>query len=160
MIRLNLPKESYWIDLPYGVRVKVRPLTTAVYEGARFDSQRRLRTIQHEMTEARSAGAEISGLPDFSDDSALLGFSQFLFVQSLAKTAIEEWEGVLEENGNPAAADAERIDELMRIHSMAEEFLIRYTSAHARLIAEGEFFAAAASGISAEAPATANSAAS
>ena len=40
MIRLTIPKEPYWIHLPHGVRVFVRPLTTAVYEAARARSPR------------------------------------------------------------------------------------------------------------------------
>ncbi|CAA7619678.1 hypothetical protein MTBSS4_250048 [Magnetospirillum sp. SS-4] len=44
MIRLSLPKEPYWLDLTHGVRVFVRPLTTAVYEAARSRGWR-MRTI-------------------------------------------------------------------------------------------------------------------
>ena len=40
MIRLNLPTEPYWLDLPLGVRLLVRPLDTAVYEACRYRAVR------------------------------------------------------------------------------------------------------------------------
>ena len=30
MLTLNLPVELYWLDLPRGVRVEIRPVTNAV----------------------------------------------------------------------------------------------------------------------------------
>ena len=40
MIRLSLPKDPCWVDLPHGVRVFVRPLTMAIYEAARAKGAR------------------------------------------------------------------------------------------------------------------------
>jgi hypothetical protein len=34
MLTLDLPVEPYWLDLPRGVRVEIRPVTTAVMAAA------------------------------------------------------------------------------------------------------------------------------
>ena len=34
MIRLSLPKDPCWVDLPHGVRFFVQSLTTAIYQAA------------------------------------------------------------------------------------------------------------------------------
>ena len=33
MLTLDLPIEPYWLDLPRGVRVEIRPVTTVALEG-------------------------------------------------------------------------------------------------------------------------------
>ena len=39
MLRLNLAREPYWLDLGRGVRVRVDPLTTALMVAARSDPE-------------------------------------------------------------------------------------------------------------------------
>ena len=39
MLRLNLAREPYWLDLGRGVRVQVEPLTTALMVAARSDPE-------------------------------------------------------------------------------------------------------------------------
>ena len=43
MLTLDLPIEPYWLDLPRGVRVEIRPVTTAVMAAAQAGSAWRLR---------------------------------------------------------------------------------------------------------------------
>ena len=38
MLTLDLPVEPYWLDLPRGVRVEIRPVTTAVMAAAQAAS--------------------------------------------------------------------------------------------------------------------------
>ncbi|CAA7625582.1 hypothetical protein [Magnetospirillum sp. SS-4] len=120
MIRLSLPKEPYWLDLPHGVKVFVRPLTTAVYEAARARGWRMARAIAAEHADLKAAGADITGLPDLSDEDALAGLSQMLFAQGLARSAITKWEGVLDEADQPAEVTDTAIAELMQLPRMAE----------------------------------------
>jgi hypothetical protein len=42
MLTLDLPTAPYWIDLPRGVRVEVKPVTTAIMAAAQAAAQRRL----------------------------------------------------------------------------------------------------------------------
>jgi hypothetical protein len=40
MIKLDLKREDYWLDLGYGVRVKVHPASTALVMAARVSALR------------------------------------------------------------------------------------------------------------------------
>jgi len=46
MLTLDLPTEPYWLDLPRGVRVQIRPVTTAVMAAAQAGSARRLGALR------------------------------------------------------------------------------------------------------------------
>ncbi len=46
MLTLDFPTEPYWLDLPRGVRVEIRPVTTAVMAAAQAGSARRLGAIR------------------------------------------------------------------------------------------------------------------
>ena len=46
MLTLDLPVEPYWLDLPRGVRVEIRPVTTAVKAAAQAGSARRLGALR------------------------------------------------------------------------------------------------------------------
>ena len=43
---LDLPVEPYWLALPRGVRVEIRPVTTAVMAAAQAASARRLSALR------------------------------------------------------------------------------------------------------------------
>lgn len=161
MIKLGMPKEPYWIDLAHGVRVRVRPLTTAMYEAARAKALRRVREIVDERRAIEEAGGRVEGLPDLADPDQAAGFSQFVFAQGLAQAAVFEWEGVLAADGSaPAAVADDTVAELMMVHRLAEEFVVRYTATHERLILEGKGSGPSPSGTSATGPRTAGRAAS
>ena len=46
MLTLDLPVEPYWLDLPRGVRLEIRPVTTAVMAAAQAAAARRLAAIR------------------------------------------------------------------------------------------------------------------
>ena len=46
MLTLDLPAEPYWLDLPRGVRVEIRPVTRAVMAAAQAAAARRLAAIR------------------------------------------------------------------------------------------------------------------
>lgn len=137
MIKLSLPKNPYWIDLPHGVRLYVRPLTMAVYEAARAKGSRLVADILQDHAEITMAGGTVEGLPDLNDEDARAGLSQFLFAQALAAAAIIRWEGVLSEDGDPMEVTEQSVADLMRYHDMAEGFLVKYTRSHAEAVSEG-----------------------
>ena len=56
MLTLDLPVEPYWLDLPRGVRVEIRPVTTAVMAAAQAGSARRLGAL-------RAASEALAGSP-------------------------------------------------------------------------------------------------
>ena len=158
MIRLDLPKAPYWMDLPHGVRLFVRPLSTTVYEAARARGARTARALLEEHAEIAAVGGNIEGLPDLSSEDAAAGLSQLIFAQALARTAIIRWEGVVDGEGSPAEVNDRTVNDLMLIHRMAEAFVLDYTRTHERLLVEGNASGLSPSGTSAVGPATATGA--
>jgi hypothetical protein len=97
VIRLQLKREPHWLDLGHGVRVLVRPCTTALVMAARS---------------AMLADA----------DAQTPGQRTATLVKALAHLAIEQWEGVGDENGEPAELTAAGVDALMDLWPIAEAF--------------------------------------
>lgn len=160
MIRLSLPVGPYWIDLPDGVRLKVRPLDTALQTAARYRGSRVVADIVNLGEGLADLGIDIDVADIMGDQDRADGLSQMIYVQALAVMAITDWEGVGDDDGKPVAVTDKNVMALMRIHHVAEAFLVAYTAAHAQLVSEGNGSAAASNGISATAADTANNAAS
>lgn len=137
MIRLKRHREPYWLDLGDGVRVKVRPLTTAIYEMARAKSQREAQKLAHDQVRATEAGGMIESIPDLGDPDAMVGVSQMLFAKALARAGIIEWRGVLvdppeggawgEDLDHPAGVNDETVGALMEVPRIAEAFVVVYS---------------------------------
>jgi len=90
MLTLDLPAEPYWLDLPRGVRVEIRPVTTAVMAAARAAAARRLAD------------------PDLDPDMAR-GLSFAFLVKTLARHAVTAWEGVGDSAGRPLPLSPEAV---------------------------------------------------
>jgi hypothetical protein len=80
MLTLDLPVQPYWLALPRGVRVEIRPVTAAVMAATQAAAARRFSALR---------AAE----PDLDPDMARsLAFA--LLVKALARHAILAWEGI------------------------------------------------------------------
>lgn len=159
MLRLNLPEGPYWLNLVEGVRLYVRPLTTAVYAAARFRGARLGKDLAGDQVLIASVGGRVEDLPDAKDPDGLAGVSQMLFAQALAQHAILKWEGVGNAEGTDLApVDEENINRLMLFPKVAEDFLDKYTAVHTDLVAEGNGSGGGSNGTSAPAPRTAKTA--
>ena len=132
MLRLNLAREPYWLDLGLGVRVKVEPLTTALMVAARSDPA--IRTLP-------------VGTPD--DEIAVI------FGRALAERAILDWDGVGDAQGNPTPVSPESIAALLDIWPIFERFQIGYVAKGLELDAEKNASAPSPTGYMAGAKATA-----
>jgi hypothetical protein len=97
MIRLDLKREPHWLDLGHGVRVLVRPCTTALVMAARAAM---LQTL----------------------DVATPGERTAALVKCLARLAINAWEGVGDAEGQPTELSAGGVDALMDLWPIAEAF--------------------------------------
>ena len=102
MIRLDLKREPRWLDLGHGVRVKVRPCTTALMMAARVAA---LREAGENPDAIEAAGARTAAL-----------------VKRLARLAVAEWEGVGDAKGKPASVTPEGVEALMDLWPLAEAF--------------------------------------
>jgi hypothetical protein len=95
MIRLDLKREPYWLDLVPGVRMHVRPCTTALIMAAR----------------ARAADAN----GDAGTRTAAL-------LRALAILAIDAWEGIGDDAGEAAPVSPDAIAAIMDLWPVAEAF--------------------------------------
>jgi len=123
MLTLDIPTEPYWIDLPRGVRVEIRPVTTAIVAAAQASAHRRLAAL-------READAEID--PDLER-----GLAFAFLVKSLARHAVTAWEGVGDADGNPLPLSPEAVERLMDLDEMASAFFDRALIPVRKVAAEG-----------------------
>jgi hypothetical protein len=94
MLTLDLPAESYWLDLPRGVRVEIRPVTTAVMAAAQ--------------AVAAPAGRLRASEADLDPDMAR-GLSFAFLVKALARHAVTAWEDVGDTAGKPLPLSSETL---------------------------------------------------
>jgi hypothetical protein len=129
MIRLDLKREPHWLDLGHGVRLHVRPCTTALMMAARAEVQRAIVPSQNE-TEA--AGERTAAL-----------------VKALGRLGIQDWQGVVDVDGHPVPLTPDGIDALLDLWPMAEAFERLYLGPALLLDDEKNAFAPALNGTSA-----------
>lgn len=151
-IRLGLPREPQWIDLGHGVRIKTRPLTTAIFEAAKASAARQVSSLFDSAEEVEDHGGEIEGLPDLSTEDGRAGYGNFLFGQALARVAIMEWEGVLDADDEPAKVTPELIDEVMSWHTLCDNFVRQYSQPFNDRIVEKKGSGTSANGTTAAVP--------
>jgi hypothetical protein len=132
MLRLNLAREPYWLNLGLGVRVHVEPLTTALMVAARSDP-------------------DVRDLPEGTSDDAIA----VIFARAIAQRAVLDWEGVGDADGNPTPVTSEGIAALLDIWPIFEKFQIGYVAKGLELEAEKNASAPSPSGSMAGAKATA-----
>jgi hypothetical protein len=123
MLSLDLPTEPYWLDLPRGVRVEIRPVTTAVMAAAQAAAQRRLAALREADTEM--------------DPDLARGLAFALLVKALARHAVTAWEGVGDAAGNPLPLSPEAVERLMDLDEMASAFWERALLPIRTVAAEG-----------------------
>ncbi|MCE6967631.1 hypothetical protein [Cereibacter sphaeroides] len=113
MLTLDLTNAPQWRDLIPGVRVRLRPLTTALMVSARGDPA-------------------VADLPEgaASEEAALA------MAKALARRAILEWEGIGDADGNPIEPSPEAIDALLDLWPAFEAFQTHYVARALLLDAE------------------------
>lgn len=100
MLRLSLKTEPQWFDVWPGVRVLVRPITSAIIAAAKADPD------------------FLANAPDAPRETFTV-----LFTQAVAKVAVIAWEGVGEDDGTPIKEPTpETIGRLMDFHQIADVF--------------------------------------
>jgi hypothetical protein len=123
MLSLDIPTEPYWLDLPRGVRVEIRPVTTAVMAAAQAAAQRRLAALREADTEM--------------DPDLARGLAFALLAKALARHAVTAWEGVGDAAGKPLPLSPEAVERLMDLDEMASAFWERALLPIRTVAAEG-----------------------
>ena len=132
MLQLNLSSEPQWLELVEGVRVQVRPLTTALMVSTRSDPL-------------------VAEIPEAASDEE----RAVIFAQALGRRAILDWEGVGDMAGEPMACTPKAVDQLLDIWPIFEAWQERYVSRGLLLEQEKNASAPSPSGTTAGATATA-----
>jgi hypothetical protein len=132
MLTLDLSNTPRWHDLDAGVRVQLRPLTTALMVATRSDPA-------------------VEVVPDDASDEE----RAVAFAKALARRAVLCWEGIGDADGNPIDPSPEAIDALLDIWPIFEAFQMTYVSKGLLLDQEKNVSALSPNGPSAGAIATA-----
>jgi hypothetical protein len=126
MIDLSQRSDPYELELPYGLRVTVRPLTTAGMAAAQAAARRAVEAIERQARERMEAGLALDGLPDLSAEGERDGFYQAQLIRELAVRHVASWTGV-ELGGGPAPPTPENIAAVMEIYPAGERFFQEFT---------------------------------
>ena len=126
MIDLSQPTEPYELELPYGPKVTVRPLTTAGMATAQAAARRAVEAIERQVRERTEAGLALEGLPDLSAEGERDGFYQAQLIRELAIRHITDWTGV-EREGGPAPPTPGNIAAVMELYPVGERFFQEFT---------------------------------
>ena len=105
MLTLDLTNAPRWHDLAPGVRLQLRPLTTALMVATRSDPV--VETVPE----------------DASDEERAVAFAK-----ALARRAVLAWEGIGDADGNPIDPNSEAIDALLDVWPIFEAFQLTYVS--------------------------------
>lgn len=135
MIRVNLPREPYWLSLPgLSLRLKVRPVTSAIMAIANAKVRRTLAALAEDLGHCREAGIDPATLPKLADPDVRAGLAEMMFTKALARAAVVEWEGVLlPDRDEPAPVNDETVGDVMEVYPVGERFLAGYLAARQML---------------------------
>ncbi|MBW0159593.1 hypothetical protein [Sedimentimonas flavescens] len=132
MLTLDLTNAPRWHELAPGVRVQLRPLTTALMVATRSDPA-------------------LEVLPATASDEE----RAVVFAKALARRAVLAWEGIGDAMGSPIDPGPEAIDALLDIWPIFEAFQLAHVSKGLLLEQEKNVSALSPSGVSAGASVTA-----
>ncbi|MDN2583971.1 hypothetical protein [Aquibium sp. ELW1220] len=121
MLTLDLTSAPRWVDLIPGLRVQLRPLTTALMVAARADPALDLAAVQSDDNIGGTVATEALALT---------------MAKALARQAILDWEGVGDAEGQPLPVSPAAIDALLDIWPVFEAFQTIYVSKGLLLDAE------------------------
>lgn len=137
MLKLNLQKEPFWLELSAGVKVKVKPLTSAIMNAAQSLTIKQIKQLKED------------GAINLDDEQSRLGLSESLLVKSIGNFAIVEWQNVLTSDGSATAPVNETtVSDLLDIWFIAQDFWKQYTASLQILEAEGNASGLAVNGTS------------
>ena len=138
MIKLQVKKEDYWLELGSGVKVKVKPCTSAVFYEAKAYMHAKISDMATKYKEAKELGTQDTSIIDLENPQKREAFADQHLIIGLALAGIIDWEGVLEaENDYKAPLTKEKIEELFsNFWVLAENFRHQYSGIQEMIEAE------------------------
>ena len=136
MLKLKVNKEPYWLELGYGVKVKVKPCNSAVFYEAKAYMNAKLADLAKKYKANKAAG--LSVVEDVENPIKREALADRYLLIGLGVAGILEWNGVFEADEDRAAPLAEsKIDELFsNFWAVAENFRSQYCGLRELLEAE------------------------
>lgn len=136
MLRLKIQKEPYWLELGYGVKVKVKPCTSTVFYEAKAYMNSKLAELAKEYKANKNAGLEVS--EDIENPVKREALADKFLLVGLGIAGIMGWDGVMEaDEDKPAPLIESKIDELFsNFWAVAENFRHQYCGLQEILAAE------------------------
>ncbi len=150
MIKLKIQKEPYWLSLGYGVKVKVKPCTSAIFYEAKAFMSNKVSELANIFKENEKNGLKDNMLPDFNNPIKREAYADSQLLLGLAIAGIMEWEGVFEaDSEEQAPLTPNKIEELFsNFWVLAENFRNQYCGLQELLEAEKNASTPAQSGTS------------
>lgn len=138
MLRLKIQKEPYWLELGYGVKVKVKPCTSAVFYEAKAYMNSKLSELAKIYQANKAAGIASDTVVDIENPIKREALADRYLLIGLGVAGILEWNGVFEADEDRAAPLTEnKIDELFsNFWAVAENFRNQYCGLQELLEAE------------------------
>ena len=148
MLKLKINKEPYWLELGYGVKVKVKPCTSAVFYEAKAYMNAKLADLAKEYKANKDAGLAVSD--DIENPVKREALADKFLLIGLGIAGILEWQGIQEADSDAIAPLTEaKIDELFsNFWVVAENFRNQYCGLRELLDAEKNDFSSDPGGTS------------
>lgn len=136
MLRLKIQTDPYWLELGYGVKIKVKPCTSAVFYEAKAYMNSKLAELAKEYKANKDAGLDVS--EDIENPVKREALADKFLLVGLGVAGILEWDGVMEaDEDKPAPLTESKIDELFsNFWAVAENFRHQYCGLQEILAAE------------------------
>ncbi len=136
MLRLKIQTDPYWLELGYGVKVKVKPCTSTVFYEAKAYMNSKLAELAKEYKANKDAGLDVS--EDIENPVKREALADKFLLVGLGVAGILEWDGVMEaDEDKPAPLTESKIDELFsNFWAVAENFRHQYCGLQEILAAE------------------------
>lgn len=138
MLKLKIQKEPYWLEIGYGVKVKVKPCTSTVFYQAKAYMNDKISQTVKQYKEAKEVGADVSDFLDLNNPKIREAFADENLTIGMALAGILEWDGVWEaESDETAPVCEQKIEELFsNFWLIAENFRNQYCGVREILEAE------------------------
>jgi hypothetical protein len=141
MLRISFRTEPFWLDLPHGVRLQVRPPGTAVILAAGADLAAGPMTSPGAKSR-RDLAADAGTAPTATSDAgppagAPADSGRLAFACAVARAAILDWEGVADAEGAPLPLSSAAVDALMAHWPVFAAFERLYLQPALLVVAEG-----------------------
>ena len=148
MLRLKIQKEPYWLELGYGVKIKVKPCTSSVFYEAKAYMNSKLAELAKVYQANKAAGITNDTAVDIENPVKREALADKFLLIGLGVAGILEWDGVMEaDEDKPAPLTESKIDELFsNFWAVAENFRHQYCCLLEILATEKNAFTPAPSG--------------